>query len=176
MILRQNAIKAGVATGDIIITPYDADMVGPNSVDVHLDSRALIVLPNANLYGVDCIDPYSEQKTAELIIEDGYLLEPGQLLLCSTVEAIGSTKYVPMLEGRSSIGRMGLFVHITAGFGDVGFVSKWTVELTCVLPIIIYPMMRIAQVFFHTCEGSGDLYHGHYIDQSQGPVGSRYNE
>ncbi len=75
-----------------------------------------------------------------------------------TYEYTKTDKYVPMLEGRSSIGRLGLFIHVTAGFGDVGFSGYWTLEIFCVQPIKIYPMVELCQIYYHTIEGEYDHY------------------
>ena len=92
------------------------------------------------------------------IPEEGLLLEPNKLYLGRTIEHTSTNKFVPMLEGRSSIGRLGLFIHVTAGFGDVGFNGYWTLEIFCVQPIRIYPEVEICQIFYHTIEGDYELY------------------
>jgi dCTP deaminase len=75
--------------------------------------------------------------------------------------------YVPMLEGRSSVGRLGLYIHVTAGFGDVGFAGYWTLEIQCVQPIRIYPHVEICQIYYHTIQGEYDEYHsGKYQNNS----------
>lgn len=84
---------------------------------------------------------------------EGLLLQPGRLYLGRTVEYTETRNLVPMLEGRSSIGRLGLFVHVTAGFGDVGFCGYWTLEISCIQPVRIYPFIEICQIFYHTIEG-----------------------
>ena len=73
-----------------------------------------------------------------------------------------------MVEGRSSIGRLGLFIHITAGFGDVGFSGFWTLEMFCVKPIRVYPGVEICQVFYHTIEGDFDTYSSNKYQNNQG--------
>jgi dCTP deaminase len=101
-----------------------------------------------------------EENTASPleIPEEGLLLETGKLYLGRTVEYTETQGLVPMLEGRSSIGRLGLFVHITAGFGDVGFKGFWTLEMFCVQPIRIYAGVQICQIFYHSIEGSYQTY------------------
>jgi dCTP deaminase len=76
-------------------------------------------------------------------------LNPGRLYLGRTVEYTETHNAVPMLEGRSSVGRLGLFIHVTAGFGDVGFKGYWTLEIFCVQPIVIYPEVEICQIYYH---------------------------
>jgi dCTP deaminase len=111
-----------------------------------------------------------KENTASKIIipEEGMLLEPGKLYLGRTIEYTETNKYVPMLEGRSSIGRLGLFVHITAGFGDVGFSGFWTLEMFCVQPIRIYPGVQICQVFYHSIEGDYELYNSGKYQKNSG--------
>jgi dCTP deaminase len=92
------------------------------------------------------------------IPEEGLLLETNKLYLGRTVEHTQTNKFVPMLEGRSSIGRLGLFIHVTAGFGDVGFNGFWTLEIFCVQPIRIYAGVEICQIFYHSIEGDYDTY------------------
>ena len=92
------------------------------------------------------------------IPESGLELQPGRLYLGRTVEYTKTENLVPMLEGRSSVGRLGLFIHITAGFGDVGFAGYWTLEMFCTQPVIIYPGVEICQIYYHTIEGDFDRY------------------
>jgi len=98
-------------------------------------------------------------ETKEIIIsEEGYKLEPNELYLGRTLEYTTTKNFVPMIEGRSSIGRLGIFIHITAGFGDVGFSGYWTLEIFCIKPIIIYPNVEIAQLYYHTIDGEYEEY------------------
>ena len=89
---------------------------------------------------------------------EGLVLEPGRLYLGRTNEFTRTDKYIPMLEGRSSTGRLGLFVHVTAGFGDVGFAGCWTLEIFCVQPVVIYPDVEICQISYYDIDGEYDLY------------------
>ena len=89
---------------------------------------------------------------------EGLVLRPGRLYLGSTNEFTAADDCVPMLEGRSSIGRLGLYVHVTAGFGDVGFHGCWTLEISCVQPIRIYAGVEICQIYFHTILGDYTPY------------------
>ena len=112
-------------------------------------------LHNELLYYVDDhLDMKKENKVERIVMpDDGFEMEAGKLYLGRTIEHTKTTECVPMLEGRSSIGRLGLFIHVTAGFGDVGFAGYWTLEMFCVQPIKIYPGVPIAQIFYHTVEG-----------------------
>ena len=95
------------------------------------------------------------------IPEDGYVLQPNKLYLGRTNEYTKTDGYIPMLEGRSSVGRLGVFIHVTAGFGDVGFAGYWTLEIFCVQPIRIYPNVEICQIYYHDIDGEYDTYqHG----------------
>ena len=103
--------------------------------------------------------------TKIVIPEEGLVLESKKLYLGRTMEYTETQNLVPMLEGRSSVGRLGLFVHITAGFGDVGFKGYWTLEIFCVQPIKIYPSIEICQIFYHSVEGDYTPYQsGKYQD------------
>ena len=100
---------------------------------------------------------------------DGLVLQPNQLYLGRTVERTETHNLVPMIEGRSSVGRLGLFVHVTAGFGDVGFCGYWTLEMFAVQPVRIYPGVPICQIFYHDIRG--DV---HRVRQRQVPAQHRH--
>ncbi|AFG37350.1 dCTP deaminase [Spirochaeta africana] len=137
---------------DIHIDPFNEDQVNPNSYNLSLHNELLV-------YQEHELDMKRNNLSRRIEIpEDGLLLEPNRLYLGRTREYTETRNLVPMLEGRSSIGRLGLFVHITAGFGDVGFKGFWTLEIFCVQPIRIYAGVEIAQVFYHTIEGDYDTY------------------
>ena len=89
---------------------------------------------------------------------DGLVLEPNRLYLGRTIEYTETKTLVPMLEGRSSIGRLGLFIHVTAGFGDVGFSGFWTLEIFCIQPVKIYSGVEVCQIYYHTIEGEYEKY------------------
>lgn len=132
---------------DIVIQPYQKDLLNPNSYNLCLHNE-LMVYTNLPL------DMKKPNPTKMITIpETGYLLEPQKLYLGRTLEYTETYNLVPMLEGRSSIGRLGMFVHITAGFGDVGFKGYWTLEILVTHPLIIYPNVQICQIFYHTIEG-----------------------
>jgi dCTP deaminase len=170
MILRHDNLIDEVSNGKIHCVPFDQSNVGPNSIDVHLADYLVQVLPNTE---GGYIDPELPQLVKKIDLPT--VIQKGRLYLGATVEAIGSDNYVPMLDGRSSIGRLGLAVHISAGFGDIGFKSPWTLEITCVEPVMVRPGMRIAQVFFETTIGTGPMYRGRYEKQT-GPEASKYGQ
>jgi dCTP deaminase len=151
MILSGKEIKKKIGK-DIFIEPFDEKLLNPNSYNLRLHNELLV-------YDELLLDMKKVNKTNKLIIpEDGLVLEPNKLYLGRTVEHTKTDNYVPMLEGRSSIGRLGLFIHVTAGFGDVGFSGFWTLEIFCVQPIKIYPNVELCQIYYHSIEGEFDKY------------------
>jgi len=160
--LTGHEIKRQVGLGRIVIDPFEPRHVGPNSVDLRL-GKVLLVYKGGR--GSEMfLDMRKEHETASFQIPpDGYLLQPGRVYLGSTVERAGSDYYVPCIEGRSSVARLGLLVHITAGFGDLGFQGHWTLELVATQPVLIYAGIKICQVYFDTTEGLvEELYRGKY--------------
>ena len=113
------------------------------------------------------IDMMKDNEVIEFTIpESGYILRPGILYIGRTVERTSSEKFIPMLDGRSSGGRLGISIHICAGFGDIGFDGTWTLEITVVEPVIVYPYKEIAQVSYFKPYGAIDkLYRGRYYGQ-----------
>ena len=151
MILSGREIKNKIGK-EIVIEPFSEKQLNTNSYNLKLHNELLV-------YEVDVLDMKKENKVKKIVIpEDGMVLEPGKLYLGRTVEYTATDNYVPMLEGRSSIGRLGLFIHVTAGFGDVGFKGFWTLEIFCVQPIKIYPGVEICQIYYHSVEGEYDQY------------------
>ena len=137
---------------DIIIEPFSSEQINPNSYNLRLHKDLLV-------YDEPILDMKKQHRLQSLTIpEEGLVFQPGMLYLGRTVEYTKTDNLVPMLEGRSSIGRLGLFIHITAGFGDVGFAGYWTLEMYCVQPIRVYPNIEICQIFYHTIEGAYDRY------------------
>ena len=152
MILSGREILKQVGEGNIFISHFDKKFINPNSYNLRLHNELLI-------YTDDVLDMKKPLNTEPLTIpKEGLILEPGKLYLGRTYESTHTDKYVPMLEGRSSIGRLGLFIHVTAGFGDVGFSGFWTLEIQCVQPVKIYPMVEICQIYYHTIEGAFEGY------------------
>jgi len=148
MILSDSEIINQIQLGNIGISPFDRDNLGPNSYDLTLS-------PNLLVYTGTILDSLGHNETKQITIpDDGLVLQPGRLYLGATNEFTITRNFVPMLEGRSSFGRLGLLVHITAGFGDAGFHGTWTLELLATHPIRVYPGQRIAQIFYHTISGT----------------------
>ncbi|MGI5896462.1 MAG: dCTP deaminase [Oscillospiraceae bacterium] len=151
MILSGKEIQKQIGT-NIIIEPYDAARVNPNSYNLSLHNELLV-------YEERVLDMKRPNATRRIVIPDeGLVLEPGTLYLGRTREFTRTEGLVPMLEGRSSTGRLGLFIHVTAGFGDVGFAGYWTLEIFCVQPIRIYPGAEICQIYYHTIDGDYEPY------------------
>ena len=152
MILSGKEILKEVENGKIVIDPFDQKRVNPNSYNLRLHDELLV-------YTDTVLDMKKPHKTELIKIpESGLLIEPGKLYLGRTLEYTKTEGYVPMLEGRSSVGRLGLYIHVTAGFGDVGFSGFWTLEIQCIQPIRIYPFVEICQIYYHTIQGEYDQY------------------
>lgn len=160
----------------IHIYPFLEDNVGPNSYDVTLSNILKIYVSGTDEkeFILDC---KKKQPTRTIVIPDeGLVLRPGVLYLGSTVEEIGSDHFIPMYEGISSLARFGVYTHVAAGYGDIGFKQKWTTEIQVIHPFKIYPGIRIGQVYFHTVNSEANLpenrYHGKYVNQN-GPQESK---
>ena len=137
---------------DILIHPYTDDQLNPNSYNLRISNELLI-------YKADVLDTKVNNETEIIKIPDeGLILEPGQLYLARTLEYTETRNLVPMIIGRSSIGRLGITVHLTSGFGDIGFCGYWTLQLTCIKKVRIYPNMKICQIFYHEILGEHDDY------------------
>lgn len=151
MILSGKKIKEEL-NQNIFITPFSEKQLNPNSYNLRLFNELLV-------YDYNVLDMKTPNTAHKIMIpEEGLLLETNKLYLGRTVEHTKTNNYVPMLEGRSSIGRLGLFIHVTAGFGDVGFDGFWTLEIFCVQPIRIYPNVEICQIYYHSIDGDYDMY------------------
>ena len=137
---------------NIIIDPFDPAHLNPNSYNLTLHDELLV-------YEEIVLDMRRAHRVSRLKIPPaGLELEPGRLYLARTVERTETHGYVPMIEGRSSIGRLGLFVHVTAGFGDVGFCGFWTLEMFAVQKVRVYAGVSICQIFYHQILGEYEAY------------------
>ena len=162
MILSGKEIAHLYLEGDISIEPFDPKQVNPNSYNLRLHNELYV-------YTDDVLDMKKPNPVEQIIIpETGYTLQPNTLYLGRTVERTHTDKYVPMLEGRSSVGRLGICIHVTAGFGDVGFNGFWTLELFCIHPVIIYPNTEICQIYYHEIKGDYDLYKSGKYNNNEG--------
>ncbi|MCB1044405.1 MAG: dCTP deaminase [Acidobacteria bacterium] len=153
MILSGPEIRARLGN-DIIIEPFDQAQLNPNSYNLRLHGELQV-------YRNRVLDISKPNPTDRLEIpDDGLVLEPGRLYLGRTMERTITHNLVPMLEGRSSIGRLGLSVHASAGFGDVGFDGYWTLQIATVQPIRIFKHIKICQIFYHQVHGALVTYDG----------------
>jgi dCTP deaminase len=158
MILSGQEIQANLGD-NIEISPFNPANINPNSYNLTLHEEILT-------YEEIVLDMKKSNRFRRMSIpQDGLVLEPNRLYLGRTVERTETHNLVPMIEGRSSIGRLGLFVHVTAGFGDVGFKGFWTLEMFAVQPVKIYPGVSICQIFYHQIAGDIEEYKsGKYQD------------
>lgn len=151
MILSGDEIRRRLGK-DICIEPFEPERLNPNSYNLTLHDELIT-------YEEVVLDMAQPNRTRRLRIpKEGIVLAPQKLYLGRTVERTETHNCVPMIEGRSSIGRLGLFVHVTAGFGDVGFAGYWTLEMFAVQPIRIYPGVPICQIFYHEITGTYTEY------------------
>src|SRR6476661_9822370 len=147
MILSGHEIRRELGQ-NIVIDPFDERNLNPNSYNLTLHHELMT-------YEEVILDMRKANRVRRVDIPpEGLILSPNQLYLGRTVERTETHNLVPMIEGRSSIGRLGLFVHVTAGFGDVGFCGYWTLEMFAIQPIRIYPGVPICQIFYHQIVGN----------------------
>jgi dCTP deaminase len=165
MILSGHQIREQLGT-NIVIDPYVESNLNPNSYNLTLHNELMT-------YEEVVLDMAKPNRVRRLVIPpEGLKLNPNQLYLGRTAERTETHNLVPMIEGRSSIGRLGLFVHVTAGFGDVGFCGYWTLEMFAIQPVRIYAGVPICQIFYHEISGliteyASDKYqHNHDIQPS----------
>lgn len=154
MILTGDEIREHVGNGGITIAPFDPAMINPNSYNYHLGSTLRVHSQATN----DSLHP---SGTREIVIPtEGLVLRPRHLYIGNTVECIGSSRYVPSLIGRSSLGRLGMFLQLSADLGNLGASHRWTLEITVVQPLRVYPGMVCGQVSFWVPTGEMELYDG----------------
>lgn len=147
MILTDNEILKNIETKKIVIEPFNQKCLGCNSYDVHLGKTLAIyrerILDAKKHNEIDCFE----------IPEQGYVLEPDKFYLGVTAEYTESHAHVPFLEGKSSVGRLGIDIHATAGKGDIGFCNYWTLEISVKQPVRVYAGMPIGQLIFFNVQG-----------------------
>src|SRR5438309_815983 len=182
MILSDRSIREELAAGRIVIDPLDESCIQPSSVDLHIDRYFRVFLNHA----MGFIDVREDQEELTELVEiredDVFILHPGEFVLGSTLERVAlPDDLVARLEGKSSLGRLGLLIHSTAGFVDAGWDGHLTLELSNVanLPIAIYPEMKIGQISFLQMTTAADAPYGtgtlasKYQGQTE-PTESRY--
>ncbi|MCO5247953.1 MAG: dCTP deaminase [Chitinophagales bacterium] len=148
MILTDKSILEEIEIGNIVIEPFDIKALGTNSYDVHLSKHLAV-------YTEEILDAKKSNHIERFEIpEEGFVIQPGTLYLGSTLEYTESHAHVPFLEGKSSIGRLGIDIHATAGKGDVGFCNHWTLEISCIKPVRVYAGMPVGQLIYFVVEGS----------------------
>lgn len=171
MILSDKKILEAIEKGEIVIEPYRPNCLGTNSYDVHLGKTLAV-------YKDKVLDARKHNEIDYFEIgPEGFVIQPGTLYLGVTEEYTETHTTVPFLEGKSSIGRLGIDIHATAGKGDVGFCNTWTLEISCVHPVRVYAGMPIGQLIYFTIEGEIKNYYNKksnakYIKRTTKPVES----
>ena len=171
MILSDKQILLEIEKGSILIEPFDVSCLGTNSYDVHL-GKYLGVYKNRVLDA----KKHNEIEVFEMPAE-GFELHPATLYLGVTEEYTETHAHVPFLEGKSSVGRLGIDIHATAGKGDVGFCNTWTLEISCTQPVRIYPGMPIGQLIYFVVSGEIENFYNKkssakYVERTIKPVES----
>ena len=184
MILSDIDIRKAIVSGSIGIDPFDEEDVQPSSVDLHVD-RLFLTFHNHRYPYIDVKSPMEElTELVKVPGDEAFILHPGEFVLGSTLEYVKLPHdLVARLEGKSSLGRLGLLIHSTAGYVDPGFEGHLTLELSNVanLPITIYPEMKIGQISFFklTSEAEnpyGSSKVGSKYQGQRGPTPSRFFE
>jgi dCTP deaminase len=153
MILTDKKILEGIEAGEIVIEPFQRNCLGTNSYDVHLGKYFAV-------YKDRVLDARKHNQIEHFEIgPEGFVLQPGTLYLGVTEEYTETHRAVPFLEGKSSVGRLGIDIHATAGKGDVGFSNNWTLEISCTQPVRVYPGMPIGQLIYFLVEGDIENYY-----------------
>ena len=173
-ILTGQEIKNQIRNGHIRIGKFDEKRIQPNSYDVTLGDKISFYTLNDYFDANDYYEPYLDSAKensmiTKLIPDDGYILLPQTLYLVETVESVWSDKYIVELSGTSSLARLGITVHKTAGYANIGHEFKWILEVEVTHPVKIYRDMKIGQMYFHTSEGENSIqYSGKYKDKQMG--------
>jgi dCTP deaminase len=184
MILSDGDIRREFAAGRIVIEPFDERDVQPSSVDLHVDSR-FRVFANTRYPYIDVREPMPDlTELIEVAGDEPFILHPGEFVLGSTLERVAiPDDLVARLEGKSSLGRLGLLIHSTAGYVDPGWNGYLTLELSNVanLPITIYAGMKIGQISFFQLSSPAEVPYGSKQTRSKyqgqrGPTPSRFFE
>jgi len=156
MILSGAEIQQAVRKRDIVIDPFYPEQLSPNSYDFRLGNRCCV-------YTSRVLDAKKKNATRTFTIpKSGLVVKPHRVYLVNVAERMGSPRYVPIIRGRSSVGRLGLFIDITADLIDLGSINQWTLQLHCVQPVRIFPGMLIGQVTFWKTYGRRSHYAGKY--------------
>jgi len=163
MILTDVQILKAIQRGDIVITPFDRAKLGTNSYDVHLSHHFAVYIDQE-------LDARKHNQIRHFEIgPEGFVIRPGELYLGVTMEYTETHCAVPFLEGKSSVGRLGIDIHATAGKGDVGYCNTWTLEISCVKPVRVYGGMPIGQLIYFAVDGDIE-------NRYNKKPGAKYNE
>lgn len=147
--------------GSIVIKPFSKEDVGPNSYYLHITDELIV-------YDEDVLECKKENKTRKIIIpEEGYVLRPGELYLARSNEYTETIHFVPIMNGRLSLASLGISVHNTASFGDNGFKGTWTIQMSSIKPVRIYPFMKVCQLCYFPVIGDETMYNGKYMGQME---------
>jgi dCTP deaminase len=171
MILADTKILAAIEAGEIVIEPFNPVNLGTNSYDVHLGKTLA-------LYKHRVLDAKQHNEIEYFDIpEEGFVLQSNTLYLGVTEEYTETHNAVPFLEGKSSVGRLGIDIHATAGKGDVGFCNTWTLEISCTQPVRVYAGMPIGQLIYFAIDGDIMNYYNRkknakYNERTDKPVES----
>ena len=188
--LTGSKIRTERELGNISIEPFNESQLNPNSYNLRLHKNMKVYLPSPDAevddnddgnFLVDIpieLDAKKDNPVKEIVIpKEGYVLQPGVLYIARTKEIVGSKEFVPCISGRSSIARLGIQVHVTAGFGDIGFQGTFTLEITVVHPVRVYPNMEICQLYFEPADGPTDMkYNGKYLNQLDATPSKMYQD
>jgi dCTP deaminase len=176
MILSGPEILKQIEAGTIRVSPFDRTRLNPASLDLTLGDTVAEYRLHNEQRGIDSKVPEDYAIRRKTIEAEGVWLYPGNGYLMHTAERVATDQYVPILDGKSSIGRLFIQVHVTAGFGDPGFDGQYTLEVTTMFPVKVYPGMRICQIRFHAIQGEVLSYQqtGTYKgDKATGPIASQ---
>lgn len=184
MVLSDRTIKIELSRGRIVVDPLNPDDIQPSSIDVHLADEFRVFYNNRHPF----IDPLADQvdltEVVKSTIAEPFVLHPGEFVLGATIERVElPNDIVARLEGKSSLGRLGLLIHSTAGFIDPGWNGRLTLELSNVanLPVLLTPGMPIGQISFSQMTTEADRPYGHHelssrYQNQEGPTASRMHE
>ena len=180
MILSGNEILKEMKNGNIKITPFNENQLNPNSYNLKLADELLIydvpyhcdmvkdnhiMAPSIHV-AMEPLDMLNENSVRRVTIpREGLVIYPGILYLGKTVEYTETHNFVPCIEGRSSIGRLGISIHATASLGNSGFAGSFVLEISCVQPVRIYPNIEVCQIYYQDIKGEIMEYNGRYQSQ-----------
>jgi dCTP deaminase len=162
MVLTGLEILNQIKLGSIFISDFDIKRLNPNSYNLRLHNELRVYKLGGS--ALPALDMKKKTETVSIEIpEDGFVLQPGILYLGRTVEMTKTHGFVPQIEGRSSIARLGIDIHKTAGWGDDGFENFWTLEIVATHPVVIYPFVEVCQIIYMKTFGDASMkYHGKY--------------